>query len=1735
LEPGLDYGNVVIHQEAPTPTQFTPQVARYVSIAGMRLTTKFLTASTWEISLTDPNGRSVAFSFPSGSAVSTSHQKHYTLRLLSATGADVFAGSGNPAPARIRLEYASGGWTEFDYNSNLPLKHRTVSGRITDLASLPAALKTDVIYHASALRQIKAMGGLLDFVQDTSQAFEMRFYAPDQVGALNTTTGLYALTGTAYRVVRFSNASTSANDYGHVKVTETWGDQVDECTYDYNEALKEWGLTEGNASLKRIEFKSSVPGPAANEMTIRNELKDENNTVISTTHTIRRSFPWGGEVVQVIKEPSILNLSTLYAYHETEGQPGYKQLKHRQEPDGSWVSYTYDGSDRIITQSRPWKDSDLSYPLTAPRRITSYDYTALESGDSVSSVDKRPRTVTESVVTVAGGTPVVVGRTWHVYKTDAAQGIYTEIEERAATASATYGAAGNLRTTRVYYTTLSSQSGYDAASAGFLRQVDYPDGTRIAYVYTRDNASTDAYWTTSERRVSVAQPDGIDGLSTRVDRIFNQRGQHLKTERYLRANAAWNKYETETMAYNVHGRHLSTALNGRTIYSASYRRFIPPDPRGPSPETGILFGETDETGRTKRYSYDALGKLESVTQVGVPASGSYAAQPDIVTTYLRELGGLSCGCDGEVITTLSAGSLSLETTTKKDGVGRLTYQKDAAGLVTSYFYQAGGREVVRLNPDGGTVISLNYVDRRPRSITGSGAVVKVFDYGVDPDGTKWTKVSGAGGDRWTKTTTNHLGQLVKIETPGQDGVLKTVYSYNAKGQLWRTRQSHVQALSLVETSAVADVLFEYDGLGNNWRSGSDLNGNGVLDLASADRITDSVRSFSWQDFAWWKLMQSKVYPTLNSNAAVQVSETRSRLSGFSGALVAETRVVDIDGNLASEQVEVDPTGKLVTTKLKSPDSPLFAVSVRRNGLLVSQSTTTVAAPVLYSYDALGRVLTIKEPRHTQASSYAYHGTTGHLIGLTDAVGNATTYAYYGQGEAGAGRVKLVTNALGHTQRTAYDLIGRVTRKWGSASYPQAYAYSVYGDLTTLTTWRDTAAANLDQATWPALPGGDVTTWTFQGSTGLWTRKQYADGKGTDYTYDKFNRLATRTWARSSSLPAPGSLLTTTYLYASGTGKLETINYSDDTPDVSSTYDRLGRPLTVTDATGTRSFAYDPTKLRLDTETLPAGFYGARVLKRDYQGSASGEIPGRVRGYQLGTVADPDQDFALGYGYDGFGRLNGVTSPAGRFDYDYVGSSDLLYKLTSPVHVATRAYEPDRDVLDTLESSVGASTVSKFDYTVNSIGQRTLRAQTGTAFAGNSTDVFGYNTKGEVTGATNAILSTRNQAFSYDQIGNRLSLIATGGTTSYTSNSLNQYTQVSGFSSQPSYDFDGNQTATGLGQAYIWDAENRLVAVEPVFPATGDKRVLNTYDAECRRVRRQTFTYTSGTWALSSDEKFVYDGWNVVAVLDAASGNAVLRTYTWGKDLSGSIQGAGGVGGLLAVKDGAAVYHYTYDANGNVSEVLSNSGSIVAHYEYTAFGGTFVISGAYASTNEYRFSTKPWDAVSGLYYYGFRYYSPSLGAWLGRDPAEEEGGMNLYGFLCSDSINSFDILGLAGTNEAEEILDGSSGGSSGFNNNEVVNQAVNCPSRPTLVHNEKHHMNSESPEPDNVEELYETSVYDSKNDCWYSIDQNGDIHRFSKNSNGTTHWNGSTATSRGLHSSKMPSGPILRLLQAKLKR
>ncbi len=96
-----------------------------------------------------------------------------------------------------------------------------------------------------------------------------------------------------------------------------------------------------------------------------------------------------------------------------------------------------------------------------------------------------------------------------------------------------------------------------------------------------------------------------------------------------------------------------------------------------------------------------------------------------------------------------------------------------------------------------------------------------------------------------------------------------------------------------------------------------------------------------------------------------------------------------------------------------------------------------------------------------------------------------------------------------------------------------------------------------------------------------------------------------------------------------------------------------------------------------------------------------------------------------------------------------------------------------------------------------------------------------------------------------------------------------------------------------------------------------------------------------------------------------------------------------------------------DAHGNCVSFIDDAGNVQAHYTYDAFGGTASQTGAMADDFPFRFSSKYLDEETGLYYYGYRFYDSGLGRWLIRDVIDENGGLNLYGFVYNRSIDAID--------------------------------------------------------------------------------------------------------------------------------
>jgi hypothetical protein len=78
-----------------------------------------------------------------------------------------------------------------------------------------------------------------------------------------------------------------------------------------------------------------------------------------------------------------------------------------------------------------------------------------------------------------------------------------------------------------------------------------------------------------------------------------------------------------------------------------------------------------------------------------------------------------------------------------------------------------------------------------------------------------------------------------------------------------------------------------------------------------------------------------------------------------------------------------------------------------------------------------------------------------------------------------------------------------------------------------------------------------------------------------------------------------------------------------------------------------------------------------------------------------------------------------------------------------------------------------------------------------------------------------------------------------------------------------------------------------------------------------------------------------------------------------------------------------------------------------------------------------------------------------------------------------------------------------------------------PLPPRRVTNPKHHPHSKSPEPANADELFNKSIVDKHGVRW-AKDADGITHRFSKQSNGESHWNGSTSGPKGIRPDDIPN-------------
>jgi RHS repeat-associated protein len=1409
------------------------------------------------------------------------------------------------------------------------------------------------IYVDGTLRQIDTPQTLVVVEPDTALAYEILFFHRRDV--TENDDGLYEVKPFAEPISawRIENAGGSADTIDEILVTEFRSGAEKRYIYTYTPEDHTWSLLSGNG-LKR-ETRSEYEDAAGNRVE-RTTIAGSDDIPVSVVERTYRTFPWGEELISEIQDPNGIRLTTEYRYNETGGD-GYSKPALRLDPDGSWTRYAYDASGRRLKTVTPWLDA----PSTAREdeaRVVLNDYTPLPGDSDLDRDRQRPRTVTTLITGIIAAKEFL-----HISVNGAGERV--EISERCTRQDCVYRDEDNLRTIRTYYPE------DDTIAAAKLKSRRSPDGTHTLYSYERGTFTPSpdpakAVFTPGEGtgvrttviNATVEHPDGIPFRTTKETAITDWLGNEVMQERFVRTDSGYERISWTYTSSNSLGRVVETLHANRTRSENDW-------------SCCGKISDTDTNGSTTRYGYDDLQRLtvEINEATGLTSQYHYDAM------------------DRRINSVQYNGDLSRTTTSRYDTAGRLMETTDPAGLTTSYTYTERTTRV--LHPDGGEETMHNHIDGALHSVTGSAVVARHYRHGINPDGSQWTTMHLAQPDspRWEKTTRDLLGRIVSTEKPGYLAPQISRTHYNTRGQLVRTSVTGRPA-----------TIFVYDELGNQIRFGLDTDTNGLLEPASRDRITETINRYQKIDTGWWHTTTTSVYAAAGSAVPTVIGIDRDRLTGWRDRLISQRVSTDIHGSDTVSTETLNRRERLRTTTVTGPDSRSPAQQVYRDTRLISSRSTTGVSR-RYAYDPLGRPIAVIDER-TGATRTSYDEQ--HRISATiDPAGNSTSYRY----DELSGRKIADINPHGRATRYAYNRRGQLTRIWGSATYPVQYEYNDFGEQVAMQTYR--TERGWDRPDWPESADGDTTTWVFQQSTGLLLATHDARGLGASYTYDEANRLHTRTWARG---------IVTSYRYEP-TGEHAAIGYSDDTPGLVFTYDRLGRKKTVSDVLGTRSYEYDDDHLQLIGEQQHGPVVA--TIKRRYDNL------GRPAGISL------DDEYAVDYRYDQTGRFAAldwsVNSHRDSTTYDYLADSDLLAGYRSGTITVSYAYEAQRDLKTELTNTSHDHELSRYEYHYDRLGRRINVTTTGSAFPTPAFALYGYNDRNELTTAAryagdeltdqSAPLPERERFYDYDPIGNRRKAVEGRSRYDYRTNPLNQYETITA-APDPSqtlelfYDQDGNLTemkTAAAGTRYVFNGENRLIIVEPTEPQPGDSRLSFSYDYRGRRVLKTVSSFTDNSWHQTGQTGFIYDDWNLIAEVNLDDDTAVQ--YVWGLDLSNTLQGAGGIGGLLLRVDDDQ-QHYLYDANGNVGQLVDGEGTLVAAYEYDVYGNQVQVAGSNAAENPFRFSTKYYDALSGLYYYGYRYYSPELGRWVNQDPLGEEGGANLYGFVDNRATGLVDRLGLA---------------------------------------------------------------------------------------------------------------------------
>jgi RHS repeat-associated protein len=1465
---------------------------------------------------------------------------------------------------------------------------------------------TVVVRQLGVLRQVNAPQVFADIVTLTPESYEIRFYQPSQVGAPDAD-GVYAVSGTPYVAYLVENPDTGASN--RIRFTESRGSAQKVTLYDYDAASGVMEMTSGNgARIDRLQ-KVVEDSFTTETRTIKNSLGQP----VTVTREIKYDFAFGPNVVQTVLDPAGAALTTNYTYYADPVADGraYGHVKLMVEPSGRWTHYTYDSLGRNAETVTQFLNTAVDSAANLNRQ-TVVTYTTVPDIDGDSTAEQ----LTTTVESLLGQE---IGRSFQlVYskpQTFNGQSVEVRASIRAVAAGAAWDAAGNLVT--LTRTILGGPLAFKPMSALS------PDQTLTVYQYDQSASSlTTTMW---QGEANAAKDAVISGTKTiTIEDLFghlvSSSVSDVATNLVLRAQTVST---TDTF-----GRPTRIDYADGTFETRSYA-------------CCGLESTTDRTGITTTYTYDDLGHVTQTARAGL--------------TMINTL-----DPDGRVLVTSRKGtdnSVMIQQTNTYDPAGRQLTSKDALDRTTTFteVFDGSGNLVRTVTaPDGGTRITTSAKDGSAISMTGTATQQLSYAYGVDVDGPFTQEIRlGSSGEttEWTKAYRDFAGREYK--TAYADGAVQRNF-YNALDQLEKS----------IDPDGVA-TLFAYNARGEQTVTALDVDRNDVIDYTGIDRVTRTLTEVAMRGAVTVQRTTMQVWETDGQDAPTTLSISEQSVDGL---LSWQT----LRGLTSTSAITLDGFGGRTVTGA-GPDG-VKNIQVFSNERLQSATVKTAAnaqlAAITYVYDAHGRLQSTTDAR-TGATSFTYYGDDQiHTVTSPDPDTSrsgdgydpqTTTYAY-----DSAGRQNQVTQANGGVVNTAYWPTGAVKRSWGSRTYPVEYTYDAQGRMKTLTTWQNFAADT----------GKSVTTWNYNAQRGWLDNKRYADSTGPGYTYKPSGRLFTRTWARGVSTTYgynnAGDVSGLTYSDTTtnvtfGYDRLGRPKTRTDAAGVCNwTYHASGQlqdELYVSGLLIGQSVERDFDSLQRLSEltgvSIPATTYGyddASRLQTVTQGI-------KVATYGYLTNSPLVETIAVTHGgvprltttktYDKLNRLtslsNALSSQPSALSYAYTYNSadqrtratretniywDYGYDALGQVASATKKLENGNPLLG-FNSSYGYDDIGnrktatansqQSTYAANGLNQYTQRSVPagidvfGTAANDAIVTVNGQPTQrqGEAW-YTNLSTDTSASTWSDLKINGLRVGGAPGGSDATTGNTRHVWIPKS--PETFTYDPDGNLTGDGRW-SYTWDAENRLSSCEtranvlpPVgrFPLAERRRLDFAYDGQGRRVSKRVSNWNGATWVVASNTSFLYDGWNMLAELNALNGNAAGKTYAWGLDLSGGRQGASGVGGLLFANLGSTSHAVAYDGNGNVSGVVDMAGGgKSATYDYDAFGETILSDGPASAVNPFRFSSKYTDDETSLLYYGLRYYNTSTGHWLSRDPLAERGGSNLYGILDNNPVGKVDPLGL----------------------------------------------------------------------------------------------------------------------------